>query len=680
MPRAGKVTAQLLAAASTTDAGWEDTYVMLLAAGDKPGGAATLLALAKQAGMTDLPNKTARLESAAVIAAIKRAAERRADAAKVPKRAGSRKARTPLAKRAKVATPVTKAKGAKGKVATPVTKAKGAPRATPSASASDAGTDEDEEDEASSPLRPAPARIGKTGWLTVQSLEEQGVIGSALLDLVRASTSLGMVSPNVLSAVLEGLYDVIAPGAKGAAARALGEGKAGVYLSAVDIARLRIAGPPVTAIAETVPGGDVRQALYAGMYASLLGRAASDAVMPSAVQFEGAADTLVQECIAQVYPKWELDLLAAKCGAVGQVQAVTAAAAIAAAGKAAVGESGGAAASKSGFPLLYIDLKAKSSAATGVAVPFGRVAAAHLAQKMAPFLRDQERYLLPQLPFTSMEAYASADGRCATERATGGFRITATGVCDLDREFEEEQLRAAAALDLNQLIVCAEIHAQTVYILCHGMMAASGQEPRFSFRVLMQMLDAVRVFGAVPGLTAAGFRQTLLRAYDKGAMLLAAAGSVEVRPSVSAAYLAMIQEIEGSATHMTRAAAVGTQQAEQLASVVAELARVRALKSPATPKAPAAPKAQAEKKAGNPRGNLEPRLPGGIGKAGVKCTNAAHDPAQAGDPKKWCGGDHSHWGQAEPSQAAMDKARAEVKANLGAVRAGRRARGRGRGK
>ena len=32
----------------------------------------------------------------------------------------------------------------------------------------------------------APARIGETGWLTIQSLEEQEVIGSALRELVQA--------------------------------------------------------------------------------------------------------------------------------------------------------------------------------------------------------------------------------------------------------------------------------------------------------------------------------------------------------------------------------------------------------------------------------------------------------------------------------------------------------------
>jgi len=50
--------------------------------------------------------------------------------------------------------------------------------------------------------------------------------------------------------------------------------------------------------------------------------------------------------------------------------------------------------------------------------------------------------------------------------------------------------RLSQCLGLSQLLVCAEIQTQTIFILCHGLKDASGQEPRFSFRVLMQMLDA----------------------------------------------------------------------------------------------------------------------------------------------------------------------------------------------
>jgi len=92
------------------------------------------------------------------------------------------------------------------------------------------------------------------------------------------------------------------------------------------------------------------------------------------------------------------------------------------------------AASGNRFALEYIDLKAQTGTSTCVAVSFECVAASHIAQKMAPV---PERYLLPAQPFTSMLPYV-ADGQRTTERAVGGFRITSTGVRNLDEDFEDE--------------------------------------------------------------------------------------------------------------------------------------------------------------------------------------------------------------------------------------------------
>ena len=110
-PRARPVTAKGLAAASTVDAEWEDTYSRIIAAGDKADGAVALLGLAMKAGITGLPKQTAARTSAAVVAAIRRAAESRADAAKVSKaRAAPKRVSEPSVKKAKVTTPATVAK------------------------------------------------------------------------------------------------------------------------------------------------------------------------------------------------------------------------------------------------------------------------------------------------------------------------------------------------------------------------------------------------------------------------------------------------------------------------------------------------------------------------------------------------------------------------------------------
>ena len=722
---ARKLAVADLKSVCTTDEEWEDTYRMVVAAGGKPGGAQALLALAGRAGVPDLPKKAPGLKASVVVMAIKRAAEARADAAasKGKRRAGAKAASgTPRAgkrvrasakgeKGAKVPKTATKApkrskaepsppassseaegsgdesgdatagararKGSKG-AKTPATVAKARKRASaPSVTASSSEMEVSSDDEGGA--RVGPLYIAETGWLTLEAQEARGLIASAFLEMLKKSPSLQQVSASALSSALEGFYDVASPpAANGDPARVLGRGSSHFMLTAVDIARLFLAGPPVVCIAETMPGSRPRLEQYASMYASLGARAGSNIVMPGAGQFNGAAETLVQRCIEAVFSSFELQVLATKVA--GQAQAGPAASTVAATATAGSAVGGVGAGAK--FALDYVDWKNAAEAGTGVHVCFSRVAQAVIAGKMAGVLRDEARYLLPSLKFTSVIPFMSPEGDRTEEHVGGSFRVGADGaLTSMDAEYEAGLGRAAVAGGLKKLLHLAEAHTETVYILCYNLKAASGEEARYSFAVHMKMLQAIRVFGNSPGLTAEGFRMTFQSAYDKGAMVLSVVGSGQKRPSVSAAYLAIIAELEGSATHARRTAAVSSEQAERLALLEAELARVRAQQAKPGAQgagAPGAPGAPA-KPAGNARGSLEARLPGGVGKSAAACTNALHDPAKNGDPKKWCHYDHTQWGQPEPSPAALEKARAEAKANLAAARTQRRGGRGGRG-
>ena len=72
------------------------------------------------------------------------------------------------------------------------------------------------------------------------------------------------------------------------------------------------------------------------------------------------------------------------------------------------------------------------------------------------------------------------------------------------------------------------------------------------------------------------------------------------------------------------------------------------------PKKPRLAKASASPAGGGGAGGARPvqvRMPGGCGSGYAACTNKNHDPAQVGNPKAWCGLDHTAFGEPQPDAA-----------------------------
>ena len=61
---------------------------------------------------------------------------------------------------------------------------------------------------------------------------------------------------------------------------------------------------------------------------------------------------------------------------------------------------------------------------------------------------------------------------------------------------------------------------------------------------------------------------------------------------------------------------------------------------------------------------------GGTGSGYAKCTNAAHDLAQGGKSKTWCGLDHTHFGEPQPDTSALKTLQSQVAAMLARYTAG----------
>ena len=508
-------------------------------------------------------------------------------------------------------------------------------------------SDESDASDAPTPAKRRAAAGG--GWSTLASLQAAGVITSYLADVVGAVCEGH--DPSIVVQVLEAFRPYIhTPGT----VLEVGE-RSAVVLDVAHLSRFTIEtkGGGKVPLPATTPFSPPRLELLAAMQRHLIARTPTRLEVAAALDFDTVFDRVVETVFGVVYSPQVMKTMqkeyAAQCKSVATEAAKAAPAA-------------GAPLTVPAFAVLFKGLRS----AVDEVVYLARADLANDAQaaKIAASLRADQ----PVMPsgrateYQQLRAPFDEAGNRVTARKYEGMVMETSGgeACgvtayDAETTAVKEGDAEAKAFSTAQFLKCVELLVFTSFVVVSDIKDGDGSVPRFSLSSAQRAVAAAKRLAALSSVTPAMYTGVIKQAYEKAAQELEERDLDAPIPKdglVGGAFVVfakrILEMVDQYALSPARAPVVGAG-----APPVVEPA----------PKKPRLAKTSASPAGGGGAGGARPvqvRMPGGCGSGYAACTNKNHDPAQGGNPKAWCGLDHTAFGEPQPDAAKLKELQFKV--------------------
>ena len=518
---------------------------------------------------------------------------------------------------------------------------------------SSAGHDDDvfsDGSEASDAATPAKGRaVASGGWSTLAGLQAAGVITPFLADVMGAVCEGH--DPSIVVQVLEAFRIYVHP-----PGTALEVGKpSAVVLDVAHLSRytIKTKGGVKVALPATTPFSPPRLEFLAAMQEHLVARTPTRLEVAAALDFDTVFDRVLEAVFGVVYTPEVMKTMQKEYAAQCKLVATGAAKAAPAAGAPLTGPA---------FAVLF---KGQRSAVEGV-VYLARADLANDAQaaKIAASLRADQpvmpsgratEYHLLRAPFDEAGNRVSAKKYDGLVMETSGGEACGVTAYDAETTAVKEGDAEAKAFSTAQFLKCVELLVFTSFVVVSDIKDGDGSVPRFSLSSAQKAVAAAKRLAALSSVTPAMYTGVIRQAYEKAAQELEERDLDAPIPKdglVGGAFVVfakrILEMVDQYALSPARAPVVGAG-----APPVVEPA----------PKKPRLPKTPASPAGGGGAGGARPvqvRMPGGCGSGYSACTNKNHDPAQGGNPKAWCGLDHTAFGEPQPDAAKLKELQFKV--------------------